>query len=199
MINRAVLVGRLTKDPELRYTPNGIASTRFTIAVNRTFSNQQGEREADFISCVAWRKQAENLANYMRKGNLIGVEGRIQTGSYEGQDRKRVYTTDVVADSVQFLEPRNSNGGAAPAPQNNGGQTYGNNQPSYSGGQPQQQFGGSMPGQGSYGGGSYPNNQPNQTYGPPGGTSQPNYTRVDEDPFANSKGPIEVSEDDLPF
>lgn len=90
MINRAVLVGRLTKDPELRYTPNGIASTRFTIAVNRTFSNQQGEREADFISCVAWRKQAENLANYMRKGNLIGVEGRIQTGSYEGQDRKRV-------------------------------------------------------------------------------------------------------------
>lgn len=90
MINRVVLVGRLTKDPELRYTPNGIASTRFTVAVNRAFSNQQGEREADFISCVAWRKQAENLANFMRKGSLIGVEGRIQTGSYEGQDGKRV-------------------------------------------------------------------------------------------------------------
>lgn len=84
MINRIVLVGRLTKDPELRYTPNEIASCRFTVAVNRTFQNQQGEREADFISCKAWRKQAENLANFMKKGSLIGLEGRIQTGSYEG-------------------------------------------------------------------------------------------------------------------
>ncbi|MFF2178680.1 single-stranded DNA-binding protein [Lysinibacillus sp. NPDC058147] len=189
MINRVVLVGRLTKDPELRYTPNGVASTRFTVAVNRTFSNQQGDREADFISCVAWRKQAENLANFMRKGSLIGVEGRIQTGSYEGQDGKRVYTTDVVADSVQFLEPRNASG--APAPQYGGQNTYGNNQPSYGGGQPQQQFGGAMPGQGSFGGDAYQQNQPPM--------NQPNYTRVDEDPFANSKGPIEVSEDDLPF
>ncbi|MCS1394143.1 single-stranded DNA-binding protein, partial [Lysinibacillus boronitolerans] len=90
MINRVVIVGRLTKDPELRYSPNGIASCRFQVAVNRTFQNQQGEREADFISCVAWRKQAENLANYIRKGGLIGLEGRIQTGSYEGQDGKRV-------------------------------------------------------------------------------------------------------------
>lgn len=183
MINRVVLVGRLTKDPELRYTPNGIACTRFTVAVNRTFSNQQGEREADFISCIAWRKQAENLANFMRKGNLIGVEGRIQTGSFEGQDGKRVYTTDIVADSVQFLEPRNNNSGQS------NGQTQGNSQPSY-GGQPQQQFGGTS-GQGSYSGYS---NQPNQP-----SMNQPNYTRVDEDPFANSKGPIEVSEDDLPF
>lgn len=192
MINRVVLVGRLTKDPELRYTPNGIASTRFTVAVNRTFSNQQGEREADFISCVAWRKQAENLANFMRKGSLIGVEGRIQTGSYEGQDGKRVYTTDVVADSVQFLESRNASASGAPAPQYSG-QTYGNNQPSYGGGgQPQQSFSGSMPGQGSFGNdAAYQQNQPPM--------NQPNYTRVDEDPFANSKGPIEVSEDDLPF
>lgn len=102
MINHVVLVGRLTKDPELRYTPSGVPMTRFTVAVNRAFSNQSGEREADFIGCIAWRKQAENLANFMRKGSLIGVEGRIQTGSYEGQDGKRVYTTDVVADSVQF-------------------------------------------------------------------------------------------------
>ena len=189
MINRVVLVGRLTKDPELRYTPSGIASTRFTVAVNRTFSNQQGEREADFISCVAWRKQAENLANFMRKGSLIGVEGRIQTGSYEGQDGKRVYTTDVVADSVQFLEPRS--GGGAPASNQYGGQSYTANQASFGGGQPQQQFGGAAPMQGSYGGGSYQQNQPPM--------NQPNYTRVDEDPFANSKGPIEVSEDDLPF
>lgn len=107
MINRVVLVGRLTKDPELRYTPSGVAMTRFTLAVNRTFTNQQGEKEADFINCLVWRKQAENAANYLSKGSLAGVEGRIQTGSYEGQDGKRVYTTDIVADSVQFLEPRN--------------------------------------------------------------------------------------------
>ncbi len=115
MINRIVLVGRLTKDPELRYTPTGVASCRFTVAVNRTFQNQQGEREADYISCQAWRKQAENLANFMKKGNLIGLEGRIQTGSYEGQDGKRVYTTAVVADSIQFLEPRNGTGGSQSA------------------------------------------------------------------------------------
>lgn len=111
MINRTVIVGRLVADPELRYTPNGIASCKFRVAVNRPFKNE-GEQQADFISCVAWRKQAENLANFMKKGNLIGLEGRIQTGSYEGQDGKRVFTTDVVADSIQFLEPKNSTGGS---------------------------------------------------------------------------------------
>lgn len=193
MINRVVLVGRLTKDPELRYTPNGIASCRFIIAVNRTFANQNGERDADFITCQAWRKQAENLANYQRKGALIGLEGRIQTGSYEGQNGQRVYTTDVVADSIQFLDPRSNTDGSLnnqpnyPNQQQQqqpqyGGQAYGNNQPSYGGGQPQQSFGGNT---------SYQQNQPSMT--------QPNYTRVDEDPFANSRGPIEVSDDDLPF
>lgn len=108
MINRIVLVGRLTKDPDLRYTPSGAAVARFTLAVNRTFTNVQGEKEADFINCTVWRKQAENTANFLKKGSLAGVEGRIQTGSYEGQDGKRVYTTEVVADSVQFLEPKNS-------------------------------------------------------------------------------------------
>ena len=82
--------------------------TRFTLAVNRAFSNQQGEREADFVSCVTWRKQAENIANFLRKGSLAGIEGRIQTGSFEGQDGKRVFMTEVVADSAQFLEPRNA-------------------------------------------------------------------------------------------
>lgn len=109
MINRTILVGRLTKDPELKYTPNGVPMTRFTVAVNRSFTNQNGEREADFISCLAWRKQAENLANYMKKGSLIGVDGRIQTGSFEGQDGKRVFTTDVIADNIQFLEGKTSN------------------------------------------------------------------------------------------
>ncbi len=143
MINRVVLVGRLTKDPELRYTPSGVPMARFTIAVNRAFSNQQGEKEADFIGCIAWRKQAENLANFMKKGSLIGVEGRIQTGSYEGQDGKRVYTTDVVADAVQFLEPRgggNTQQGM-PNTQYTGGQNFGGGQPTYNN-PPQQQFGG---------------------------------------------------------
>ena len=109
MINRTVLVGRLVKDPELRYTPSGVAVARFTLAVNRTFSNGQGEKETDFIQCTVWRKPAENVANFLKKGSLAGVEGRIQTGSYEGTDGKRVYTTEVVADSVQFLEPKASN------------------------------------------------------------------------------------------
>ena len=106
MINRVVLVGRLTKDPELKYTQGGIAVCRFTLACNRPFKSEGGEQQADFIQCVAWRKQAENVANYLRKGSLAGVDGRINTGSFEGQDGKRVYTTEVVADSTQFLESK---------------------------------------------------------------------------------------------
>ncbi|MFD2045646.1 single-stranded DNA-binding protein [Ornithinibacillus salinisoli] len=115
MLNRVVLVGRLTKDPDLRYTPSGVAVANFTVAVNRPFSNQQGNREADFINCVIWRRPAENLANFMKKGSMIGVDGRIQTRSFEGQDGKMVYITEVVADSVQFLESKGSS-------QNRGGQ-----------------------------------------------------------------------------
>ncbi|OTY03904.1 single-stranded DNA-binding protein [Bacillus thuringiensis serovar wratislaviensis] len=107
-LNRTILVGRLTKDPDLRYTPNGVAVATFTLAVNRPFMNQ-GQRESDFISVVIWRKQAENVANYLRKGSLAGVDGRIQTRNYEGQDGKRVYVTEVLAESVQFLEPKNKN------------------------------------------------------------------------------------------
>ncbi|GAA5416217.1 single-stranded DNA-binding protein A [Paraliobacillus ryukyuensis] len=107
MMNRVVLVGRLTKDPNLRYTPNGIAVANFTIAVNRPFSSQQGNHEADFVNCVIWRRPAENLANFMNKGNLIGVDGRIQTRNFEGQDGKMVFVTEVLAGSVQFLESKN--------------------------------------------------------------------------------------------
>jgi len=107
MINRVILVGRLTKDPELRYTTGNISVAKFTLAVNRSFtSGANGEREADFIQCVVWRKQAENLARFVKKGGLIGVEGRIQTGSYDDKDGVRKYTTEVVCDSVQFLEPK---------------------------------------------------------------------------------------------
>ena len=105
MINRVVLVGRITRDPELRLTTNGIENVLFTIAVNRQFSGQSGERQADFISCVAWRQSAKFLANYIKKGALIGVEGRIQTRQYE-QDGITRYVTEVVVDSVQSLESR---------------------------------------------------------------------------------------------
>jgi single-strand DNA-binding protein len=110
MLNRVVLVGRLTKDPELKYTPNGIAVANFTLAVNRPFSNQQREREADFINCVVWRKPAENVSNFLKKGSLAGVDGRLQTRSYENNQGQRVYVTEVMCESVQFLEPKNSNG-----------------------------------------------------------------------------------------
>ncbi|KHD85669.1 single-stranded DNA-binding protein [Heyndrickxia ginsengihumi] len=109
MLNRVVLVGRLTKDPDLRYTPNGHQVATFTLAVNRTFSNQQGERQADFINCVVWRKLAENVANYLNKGSLAGVDGRLQTRTYDDKSGKRVYVTEVIAESVQFLESKKNN------------------------------------------------------------------------------------------
>ncbi|HEM3858704.1 TPA: single-stranded DNA-binding protein [Streptococcus suis] len=106
MINNVVLVGRMTCDAELRYTPSNQAVATFTLAVNRNFKNQDGEREADFINCVIWRQQAENLANWVKKGALIGVTGRIQTRSYDNQQGQRVYVTEVVAESFQLLESR---------------------------------------------------------------------------------------------
>ncbi|QOY37370.1 single-stranded DNA-binding protein [Anaerobacillus isosaccharinicus] len=120
MLNRVVLVGRLTRDPELKYTPNGIAVASITLAVNRPFSNQQGNREADFINVVIWRKQAENVANYLRKGSLAGVDGRLQTRNYENNEGKKVFITEVVADSVQFLETKGSNNSGG----NQGGGDY---------------------------------------------------------------------------
>ena len=104
MLNSTCLVGRLTKDPELRYTPSNQAVATFSLAVNRRFKNQNGEREADFINCVIWRQQAENLANWGKKGNLIGITGSIQTRNYENQQGQRVYVTEVVADNFQLLE-----------------------------------------------------------------------------------------------
>lgn len=106
MINNITLVGRLTKDPELKYTGNGTAVATFTLAVNRNFTNASGEREADFPNCVIWRKPAETLANYAKKGSLIGVTGRIQTRNYENQQGQRVYVTEVVCENFQLLEKR---------------------------------------------------------------------------------------------
>jgi single-strand DNA-binding protein len=105
MMNRVILVGRITKDPEMKMTQSNIPVVTFTLAVNRQFADQSGEKQADFIQCVVWRKQAENLARFVRKGALLGVEGRIQTRQYEADNGTR-YVTEVVCDSVQFLESK---------------------------------------------------------------------------------------------
>ncbi|QIM46083.1 single-stranded DNA-binding protein [Streptococcus ruminicola] len=156
MINNVVLVGRMTRDAELRYTPSNQAVATFTLAVNRNFKNQNGEREADFINCVIWRQQAENLANWAKKGTLVGVTGRIQTRNYENQQGQRVYVTEVVADNFQILESRATREGQSGGSYNGG---FNNNS----------SFGGS-----SNGGFS---SQPSQ--------QTPNFGR-DESPFGNS-------------
>lgn len=112
MLNRVILIGRLTKDPELRYTPNGVAVASFTLAVNRSRPNQQGEREADFIPVVVWQKQAENCANYIGKGSLIAVDGRIQVRTYDAKDGQRRWVTEIVAENVRFLDKKESGGSA---------------------------------------------------------------------------------------
>lgn len=108
MINRVVLVGRLTKDPEFRTTQSGVDVATFTLAVNRNFKSKNGEQQADFINCVVFRKQAENVNNYLNKGSLAGIDGRLQSRSYENKEGQRVFVTEVVCDSVQFLEPKNA-------------------------------------------------------------------------------------------
>ncbi len=115
-MNKVVLIGRLTRDPELRYTGSNTAVATFSLAVNRNFTNQQGEREADFINIVVWRKQAENVKNYLSQGSQVAIEGRIQTRSYDDNNGQKRYVTEVVADNVEFLSSKNSsnssNGGS---------------------------------------------------------------------------------------
>lgn len=131
MMNRVVLVGRLTKDVELKYTPSGVPTAKIVLAVNRTYTNHQGEREADFINCVLWRKPAENAAKFLAKGSLVGVDGKIQTRNFEGQDGKRVYITEVNVESIQFLDTKkdnanNSTGGNRSYSNDSNGSSYGN-------------------------------------------------------------------------
>ena len=109
-MNKVVLIGRLTRDPELRYTGSNIPVATFSLAVNRNFSNQNGEREADFINIVVWRKQAENVKNYLTQGSQVAIDGRIQTRSYDDQQGQKRYITEVIADNVEFLGSRNSSG-----------------------------------------------------------------------------------------
>ena len=112
MLNRVILIGRLTRDPELKYTPNGTAVASFTLAVDRSRTNAQGEREADFIPIVVWQKQAENCANYLGKGSLAAVDGRMQVRTYDGKDGARRWVTEVIAENVRFLDRRGENRGA---------------------------------------------------------------------------------------
>lgn len=113
-MNKVFLIGRLTRDPELRYTSSNIAVATFSIAVDRNFLNAAGEREADFINIVVWRKQAENVKNYMHKGSQVAIDGRIQTRSYDDTDGKKRYVTEVVADNVQFLDSKGSRDASVP-------------------------------------------------------------------------------------
>jgi single-strand DNA-binding protein len=176
MLNRVILIGRLTRDPELRYTPAGVAVTQFTLAVDRPFtSGGQGEREADFIPVVTWRQLAETCANYLRKGRLTAVEGRIQVRNYENNEGKRVYVTEVIADNVRFLESNREGGGGS---REEGGSSY---------------SGGASSGGGSIGGGS---NAPQSGGNRPSGNNSRNDSR---DPFQDDGRPIDISEDDLPF
>lgn len=112
-MNKVFLIGRLTRDPELRYTSNNTPVATFSLAVNRNYSNQNGEREADFVNIVVWRKQAENVKNYIKQGSQIAVDGRIQTRSYDGEDGKKRYVTEIVADNVQFLDSRSASGNSS--------------------------------------------------------------------------------------
>ena len=124
-MNKVFLIGRLTRDPELRYTGSNIPVATFSLAVNRNFSSASGEREADFINVVVWRKQAENIKNYLSQGSQVAIDGRIQTRSYDGTDGQKRYVTEVVADNVEFLGSKNSssNSNSMNTPANNAGPT----------------------------------------------------------------------------
>lgn len=169
-MNRTFLVGRITADPELRTTPNGIATTRITVAVNR-MPNANGERVADFINVVVWRRQAENVAKYCQKGSLVGVEGRLQSRSYDAPDGTRRYVTEVVADNVTFLGSRNSTQGA-----------YVPNEPALD----------TNPSMDT----SFP--EDNVPF-PTGEEVAPTTADVSEDPFKDFGSEVVLSDDDLPF
>ncbi|WP_461240085.1 single-stranded DNA-binding protein [Paucilactobacillus sp. N302-9] len=177
MINRTTLVGRLTRDPELRYTTSGTAVATFTVAVNRQFTNQAGEREADFISCVIWRKSAENFTNFTHKGSLVGIDGRIQTRNYENQQGQRVYVTEVVVENFSLLEPKSQNQN-----RNNNASNFNNDQSMNA---PQ-------------------SSNPENPFGAPAANNNAqsnadNSNSNASDPFASNGEPIDISDDDLPF
>ncbi|MEC6748761.1 single-stranded DNA-binding protein [Marinilactibacillus sp. XAAS-LB27] len=181
MINNVVLVGRLTRDAELRYTGSSTAVASFSIAVERTFTNAQGERETDFINCVAWRKTAEIISNFTRKGSLVGVTGRIQTRNYTNNEGRKVYITEVVCENFQMLEPKsvtdkrsqNDNDSSGSGSSNSNNNANYSNQNNYS--------------------------QQNNSQAPGNNQNKNNFANFDEDPFEKNDDPIDISDDDLPF
>ena len=178
MINRVALIGRLTRDVELRYTQSGVAVGSFTLAVNRSFTNANGDREADFINAVIWRKAAENFANFTGKGALVAIEGRLQTRNYENNAGQRVYVTEVSVDNFSLLE---SKADSERRRAQNGSSDQGQNQ------------GGSFGGNNSYG---------NASADPFASNSQSNNQSAGQNanPFAaNTNSEIDISDDDLPF
>ena len=188
MINNVVLVGRMTRDAELRYTPSNVAVATFSLAVNRNFKGANGERETDFINCVIWRQQAENLANWAKKGALIGITGRIQTRNYENQQGQRVYVTEVVCENFQLLESR-----SASEQRGTGGGSFNNNENGYQ--SQNRSFGNNNAGSGF--------NNNNNSFNPSSSQSQnnngmPDFDK-DSDPFGGSGSSIDISDDDLPF
>ena len=169
-MNKAILIGRLTRDPEVRYTSSNRAVCQFSIAIDRPFTNQQsGQREADFINIVVWDKRAENVGKYMSKGRLVAVEGRIQTRNYENNEGKKVYVTEVIASNVQFLESKNATG--------NSNSNSGFN---------------SMP--------EPPVEKSPYDFGEESSTNTSNTMNIEEnDPFASFGEQVEISDNDLPF
>ena len=173
-MNKAILIGRLTRDPELRYTSSNRAVCQFTIAIDRPFTNQStGSREADFINVVAWDKTGENVGKYMAKGRLIAVEGRIQTRNYDNNEGRKVYVTEVIASNVQFLESRNT------ASQNTGNNGF-DTMPEPPVERTPYDFADNAPS-------SAPTNQPTMNI------------EDEKDPFAAFGESVEISDNDLPF
>lgn len=174
-MNKVILIGRLTRDPELRTIANGTPTATFSLAVDRNFTNQQGEREADFINCVVWRKQAENLAKYCTKGSQVAVEGRIQTRNYDAQDGTKRYVTEVIVDNVSFLGSRNASNSSFDNSANtsySSGSSYTNNT-------------------------SYTNNAVSSNNG--GASSDIISSDLSMDPYAAMGNEVSLTDDDLPF
>lgn len=173
-MNKVILIGRLTKDPELRYTGSNTPVATFSLAVNRSFTNQNGEREADFINCVVWRKLAETVKNYLSQGSQVAVEGRIQTRNYDDQNGQRRYVTEVVVENIDFVGTKRDN-------------SQSSNQPNFNNQPVSSNF----------------NNQPSTTDATTpydfSATSASTGTNVSSDPYTEFGSNIEINDDELPF
>ena len=173
-MNKVILIGRLTRDPELRYTGSNTPVATFSLAVNRSFTNQNGEREADFINCVVWRKLAETVKNYLSQGSQVAVEGRIQTRNYDDQNGQRRYVTEVVVENIDFVGTKRDNSQATQQPSFNSQSVPSsfNNQPSTNDATTPYDF---------------------------SATSAPTGTNVSSDPYTEFGSNIEINDDELPF